>query len=580
MEELAAGIEGDGVDRLVADWRASGRPMIVVAGHVGNNEAVAAALAGRGLPRQRRRGRLLLPGALRAPPPRSARPGASTSSRGATCASCSRVLERKEILALLVDWGYRSDGIPVQLFGAWTTLPAGPATLAAKTRRDHRAAGDPADRRTAGSRIEPHGDVHRAVVGPGGPPAGDPADRGRPRGDRSPPAPEQWYSFKPDVAGRPGRGPRPRGPGGGELAWPAAGIRRRGGGRLRRTGAAATVTAPAGACAARRTSGRSRGSLAAWPAAARRGAPAGGARWSRPPSPSASCGTGSRPRRRRPGARQPAPVSARAWPRAAAVPAAARRAAPDPDALERLVRASFRHAARYYLEVARAGAYDIEHGARPRRPRRRPTRSARRCQSGNPVDHRGHALRRHRAARRPAVAPASATASRRRWRPSTDPALQRWFVSSRSRVGVNIVPIENARRRSLRGAAQRASPSAWSPTATSPTGIDVPFFGHPAPIPAGPALLALETGATIYVSAARRIRDGRYAGTPDPRPDAGTGTRRERMVALTAAIAVGLRVDPRRRARAVVGRLPPDLAGPGPVGADAAGRGRAPAASP
>ena len=38
------------------------------------------------------------------------------------------------MLALLIDWGYRSDGVPVRLFGAWTTLPAGPATLAAKTK--------------------------------------------------------------------------------------------------------------------------------------------------------------------------------------------------------------------------------------------------------------------------------------------------------------------------------------------------------------------------------------------------------------------------------------------------------------
>ena len=43
------------------------------------------------------------------------------------------VLRRREMLGLLVDWGYRPDGIPVRLFDAWTTLPAGPATLAAKT---------------------------------------------------------------------------------------------------------------------------------------------------------------------------------------------------------------------------------------------------------------------------------------------------------------------------------------------------------------------------------------------------------------------------------------------------------------
>jgi Kdo2-lipid IVA lauroyltransferase/acyltransferase len=41
-------------------------------------------------------------------------------------------LKRREALVLLVDWGYRADGIPVKMFGAWTALPAGPAILAAK----------------------------------------------------------------------------------------------------------------------------------------------------------------------------------------------------------------------------------------------------------------------------------------------------------------------------------------------------------------------------------------------------------------------------------------------------------------
>lgn len=45
-----------------------------------------------------------------------------------------QVLRRHEILGLLVDWGYRPDGIPVQMFGSWTTLPAGPAVLAARNK--------------------------------------------------------------------------------------------------------------------------------------------------------------------------------------------------------------------------------------------------------------------------------------------------------------------------------------------------------------------------------------------------------------------------------------------------------------
>ena len=105
------------------------------------------------------------------------------------------MLKRKEILALLVDWGYRSDGIPVRLFGAWTTLPAGPAVLAAKSgamiaplaiRRigDGRVrvepyetftvpSSDPADIQRATQRIA---DALEAIIAQ---------------------APEQWYSFKP-----------------------------------------------------------------------------------------------------------------------------------------------------------------------------------------------------------------------------------------------------------------------------------------------------------------------------------------------------------------------------------------------
>jgi KDO2-lipid IV(A) lauroyltransferase len=99
------------------------------------------------------------------------------------------------MLALLIDWGYRSDGIPVRLFGAWTTLPAGPATLAAKT----------------GSRILPIAIRRRPAGGfdvSWAPPIevapGDPAALQRASQAMADAlaatiagAPEQWYSFKP-----------------------------------------------------------------------------------------------------------------------------------------------------------------------------------------------------------------------------------------------------------------------------------------------------------------------------------------------------------------------------------------------
>jgi len=41
-------------------------------------------------------------------------------------------MKRGGVIVLLSDWGYKSDGIPCQLFGRWTTLPSGPAVLSAR----------------------------------------------------------------------------------------------------------------------------------------------------------------------------------------------------------------------------------------------------------------------------------------------------------------------------------------------------------------------------------------------------------------------------------------------------------------
>ena len=105
------------------------------------------------------------------------------------------VLRRNEILALLVDWGYRSDGIPVRLFDAWTTLPAGPATLAAKTGALDRCRSPSGGRRrtfrvTSATPItvpsSRPADIQRATQAIADALAATIAA-----------APEQWYSFKP-----------------------------------------------------------------------------------------------------------------------------------------------------------------------------------------------------------------------------------------------------------------------------------------------------------------------------------------------------------------------------------------------
>jgi hypothetical protein len=105
------------------------------------------------------------------------------------------VLRRKEILALLVDWGYRPDGVPVRLFGSWTTLPRGPRRSPQRRARSSRRSRSGARRRarsgsraTRSSRCRPR-DRRTSSARP----SGSPTSSRRPSGPR----PEQWYSFKP-----------------------------------------------------------------------------------------------------------------------------------------------------------------------------------------------------------------------------------------------------------------------------------------------------------------------------------------------------------------------------------------------
>jgi len=121
------------LDQIETVWKASPGGLIFVLGHVGNNEAVAAGVADRGwpisvvaddstFPEMFERFRKLREGfGVHVIPWRNLR-------------EIYRVLKNREMLALLIDWGYRADGVPVRMFGSWTTLPAGPATLAAKTK--------------------------------------------------------------------------------------------------------------------------------------------------------------------------------------------------------------------------------------------------------------------------------------------------------------------------------------------------------------------------------------------------------------------------------------------------------------
>ncbi len=127
---------GPSHERFMALWArcvAEGRGIVVVSGHIGNIDIFAGAYAQHGIPTYGLADDTAYP-ELFALLNRQRRRWGVTIIPWRNLRDIFRVMRAPAVLGMVVDWGYRPDDLPVRLFGEWTTLPAGPATLAARTR--------------------------------------------------------------------------------------------------------------------------------------------------------------------------------------------------------------------------------------------------------------------------------------------------------------------------------------------------------------------------------------------------------------------------------------------------------------
>jgi KDO2-lipid IV(A) lauroyltransferase len=188
-------IPGVDIDVVEPVWKGSPGGLIFTLGHIGNPEAIAPAIAHRGWPTNVLADDSAFPELFEVFRRQRERWGVHVIP-WRNLREIFSVLRRREMLGLLIDWGYREDGIPVRLFGSWTTLPAGPATLAAKTRSRIMPV---AIRRREDGRtfnVEPF----EAFEVPSASPADLLAATQRIAdclGASIAAAPDQWYSFKP-----------------------------------------------------------------------------------------------------------------------------------------------------------------------------------------------------------------------------------------------------------------------------------------------------------------------------------------------------------------------------------------------
>jgi len=210
-----------------------------------------------------------------------------------------------------------------------------------------------------------------------------------------------------------------------------------------------------------------------------------------------------------------------------------RSAARDPRALERLVRAAFRHYATYYLDVARAPALTPTYLAE-RLTVETPDAFAEAVERPGPVifvglhfgaiELQAYVAAVHAA--RPLTVPMETV---------DDPALQDYFVRTRGALGIRIVGLREARRELLGALERGEAVGIVGDRDLTGGGMPVTLFGAPASLPLGPALVAIESGAPTYAVTARRLKGGRYSGRLDRIAVPASGSRRERVTAFLAA---------------------------------------------
>jgi KDO2-lipid IV(A) lauroyltransferase len=210
-------------------------------------------------------------------------------------------------------------------------------------------------------------------------------------------------------------------------------------------------------------------------------------------------------------------------------PALARAAASDPRALSELVRAAFRNQARYYVQLARAPVVNRAYLDRWLVMDNAAEVDAILTAPGGKLFVGMHlgwfelpALIAAYRSGRPAVVPSETLA---------DPDLQAYMIRTRQKLGLELIELAGAKRQ-LREALERGETvGLLGDRDITGGGIETELFGAPAPLAAGPALLALETGVTPQVFGVWREPNGVYHARAEAVPFRAEGTRRERVTA-------------------------------------------------
>lgn len=115
-----------------------------------------------------------------------------------------------------------------------------------------------------------------------------------------------------------------------------------------------------------------------------------------------------------------------------------------------------------------------------------------------------------------------------------NPDLQRYFERTRGAAGLQLIPTQGAARVLAARLEAGETVAIVADRVVASTGARVEFFGAPARLPLGPAVLALEAGAPVWAVATRRVGWGDYRSELEKIEMPADGTRKERLAGFLA----------------------------------------------
>jgi KDO2-lipid IV(A) lauroyltransferase len=120
------------------------------------------------------------------------------------------------------------------------------------------------------------------------------------------------------------------------------------------------------------------------------------------------------------------------------------------------------------------------------------------------------------------------------FKPLANAAVEEMVCGWRRQAGMDLVPIGSAMRRVFAALAENRWVGMVADQDARRDGVFVPFLGQPSSTPAGPAEIALRTGAPIIMGFIWRQADGRHAIEFQPPLEWPAADGRDRTRALTA----------------------------------------------